>query len=69
MIGMVKKSMGYYSFVDSKYYDGKFKAGDITEILETIKDNFGVDLTQIKPSDIDYEVDGESEEINTSDDE
>lgn len=69
MIGMVKKSMGYYSFVDSKYYDGKFKAGDVTEILESIKDNFGVDLTQIKPADIDYEVDGESEETTTSDDE
>jgi len=37
--------------------------------METIKDNFGVDLTQIKPADIDYEVDGESEETTTSDDE
>src|SRR5574343_156671 len=68
MIGMVKKNMGHYSFVDSKYYDGKFRAGDITEILESIKDNFGVDLTQITPADVNYEVDGESGEVNTSDD-
>ena len=68
ILGIVKKNMGYYSFVDSKYYSNKFRAGDIGEILENIKANFGQDLTQIKPSDIDYETDG-SEEVTTADDE
>lgn len=62
-IGIVKKSMGYYSFVDTKYYDGKFRVNDADEILQSIKDNFNLDLTKITPDDIEYEIDEEIDEM------
>jgi len=65
---IVTKNMGYYSFTESKYYPNKFRAGEIGEILESINDNFGIDLAAMKPEDVDYDVEGEAE-VETTDDE
>lgn len=66
---LISKSMGYYSFTDKKYYANKFKPMEIVEILDGIRENFGIDFTQIKPTDVEYEIDSESEDVETGDDE
>ena len=61
-VQVLKKKMGLYSFKDSKYYPNQFKAGEILEILESVNDNFGVNLLDIKPEDVEYDIQGETEE-------
>lgn len=56
ILGVVKKNMGYYSFVDEKYYQNKFRASEVSEILDGILDNFGIDFTQIKPDSIEFDI-------------
>ena len=50
VIGEVKKlPMGRFEFVKKEYYGATFKVGEIGKILESIKDSFGIDLSEIKP--------------------
>ena len=60
--------MGVYSFVDSKYSMGKVKASDIMEVIEGIRDNYGVDLLQIPEEPIKFDTD-KAVEVVVDDDE
>ena len=68
MTGVLKKNMGVYSFVDSKYSMGKVKASDIMEVIEGIRDNYGVDLLQIPEEPIKFDTD-KAVEVVVDDDE
>lgn len=62
--GVLEKGAGYYSFKDKKFYQSKFRASEVSEILQGIYENFGVDFTTWKPEEIDYEkeeIDDESD--------
>lgn len=65
---VIKKSMGYYSFVDPKYYDGKFRLKQLPEILTSIYETFGVDFTTMEYDNIEY-AEGEVMEDDIQDDE
>lgn len=62
-IRMVTKSMGYYTFMDQKYYAGKFRATEIVEILEGIQENFGIDFTRLTPEDVEYAMEDEDDAV------
>jgi protein RecA len=69
MIGYIeKKTMGRYEFVKKELYPNTFKPSDILKIVEQIKNDIGIDLYDIRPSDdIQFEINEEFKDVGTKD--
>ena len=64
-IGVVKKmSAGRFEFAKKELCSDVFKPKDILDIVNNIRINFGIDLLNVKPSEVSYE----KEERNDGDD-